>query len=57
MVEQILGEFQHQTESVTIIPSRGGAFEVTVDGDVIYSKLATGRHPEYEEVAALIRPS
>lgn len=57
MVEQILGEFQHQTESVTIIPSRGGAFEVTVDGDLIYSKLATGRHVEYEEIAALIRPS
>jgi len=57
MVEQIIGEFEHQTESVTIIPSSGGAFEVTVDGDLIYSKLATGRHVEYEEVAALIRPS
>ena len=57
MVEQILGEFQTETESITLIPSRGGAFEVTVDGDLIYSKLATGRHVEYEEVAALIRPS
>ena len=55
MVEQILGEFQTEIESITIIPSSGGAFEVTVDGDLIYSKLATGRHVEYEEIAALIR--
>jgi len=55
MVEQILGEFQTGIESITIIPSSGGAFEVTVDGDLIYSKLATGRHVEYEEIAALIR--
>ncbi len=55
MVEQILAEFQHQTESVGIIPSKGGVFEVVVDGDLIYSKKATGRHTDYEEVGELIR--
>lgn len=55
MAEQILGEFEHQTESLKLIPSRGGVFEVVVDGDLVYSKKATGRHAEYEEVAAEIR--
>lgn len=55
MVEQILTEFQHQTESVSIIPSRGGVFEVVLDGELIYSKKATGRHTDYEEVGELIR--
>ena len=55
MVEKLLGEFEHQIDSVTIIPSRGGVFEVTADEDLIYSKKATGRHAEYDEVAAPVR--
>ncbi len=38
-----------------LIPSSGGAFEVVVDGDLIYSKLETGEHAEYEQVAAPLR--
>jgi selenoprotein W-related protein len=55
MVEQILGEFEHQTESLKLIPSGGGVFEVVVNADLIYSKKETGRHAEYEEVAVEIR--
>ena len=55
MVEQLLGEFEHQIDSVTLIPSRGGVFEVTANEDLIYSKKATGRHAEYDEVAVPLR--
>ena len=55
MVEQLLGEFEHHIDSVTLVPSRGGVFEVVVDGDLVYSKLSTGRHAEYPEVADPIR--
>ena len=55
MVEQLLGEFEHQIDSVTIIPSRGGVFEVTAGEDLIYSKKATGRHAEYDDVAVPLR--
>ncbi|MBU0742609.1 Rdx family protein [bacterium] len=40
---------------VELIPSGGGVFEVTVDGDLVYSKKSTGRHAEPGEVAGLIR--
>jgi selenoprotein W-related protein len=40
---------------VTLVPSRGGVFEVTVDSELVYSKKATGRHAEYDEVLAKIR--
>ena len=33
-----------------LIPSDGGAFEVSVDGDKIFSKLKTGRFPEHDEI-------
>jgi selenoprotein W-related protein len=48
-------EFEHDIGSLTILPSRGGVFEVTVDETLVYSKKATGRHPEYDEVAAPLR--
>jgi selenoprotein W-related protein len=38
-----------------LIPSRGGVFEVVVDGDLIYSKKATGRHADPEEVLSQLR--
>lgn len=38
-----------------IVPSGGGVFEVTVDGDLVYSKKATGRHAEYDEVLSSLR--
>lgn len=38
-----------------MIPSDGGVFEVVLDGDLIYSKKATGRHAEPDEVAGLLR--
>lgn len=55
MVEGLLGEFEHNIQNFTLIPSRGGVFEVVVDGDLIYSKLETGEHAEYEQVAGPIR--
>jgi selT/selW/selH-like putative selenoprotein len=39
---------------VTLIPSKGGAFEVFVDGRKVFSKLELGRFPAYREVPALV---
>ena len=40
--------------TVALIESSGGAFEVTVDGVLVFSKLKLGRHPEEGEVVRLI---
>ena len=37
------------------MPSKGGVFEVTIDGDLIYSKKASGRHAKAGEVMGLVR--
>jgi selenoprotein W-related protein len=55
MVEKLLGEFEHKIDAVTVVPSRGGVFEVTAGDALLYSKKATGRHAEYEEVATPLR--
>ncbi len=40
--------------SLRLIPSRGGAYEVTVNGDLLYSKKQLKRHAEPGEVEYLI---
>ena len=40
--------------SFELIKGTGGAFEVEVDGNKIYSKLATKRFPAYQEVPMLL---
>ncbi len=55
MADQLLEEFEHNVETLTFIPSKGGVFEVVVDGSLAYSKKETGRHADYEEVALAAR--
>jgi selT/selW/selH-like putative selenoprotein len=33
-----------------LVPSGGGVFEVTINGDLVWSKKATKRFPEYGEI-------
>lgn len=42
-------------EGVDLIPSSKGRFEVTLDGELIFSKAALGRHAEPGEIAGIVR--
>jgi len=47
---RILEEFPQA--QVELVRSSGGVFEVSRDGELIYSKKETGRHPTWEEIRA-----
>lgn len=51
MAAKIFDEFGFVFD-IGLVPSKGGVFEVTVDGHLIYSKKETGRHAEYESDVA-----
>ncbi len=55
MVEKLLGEFEHKIDAITLVPGRGGVFEVTADDTLVYSKKATGEHADYDDVAVPLR--
>jgi selenoprotein W-related protein len=38
-----------------LLPSSKGRFEVILDGDLIFSKAALGRHAQPGEVADIVR--
>ena len=46
---------EHAISTLEIIPSRGGVFEVEIDGELIFSKKKLGRHAKAGEVMGLIR--
>ncbi len=54
LAETLIGKYGDDLEAVDIVPSSGGAFEVSLDGDLIYSKLKTGSFPETEDITGAI---
>jgi selT/selW/selH-like putative selenoprotein len=40
---------------LVIVPSRGGVFEVVVDGDLIHSRKATGEYADPDKVVEDLR--
>jgi len=55
MAQHILSEFEHDIDDITLIPSRGGVFEVVAGDELVYSKKATGRHAEPHDVLVPLR--
>ena len=49
----ILGNYQHVVDSLTFTTGSKGVFDVTVDGELLYSKHDTGRHADPGEVLEL----
>ncbi len=47
-------QYEESIESITLIPSDGGVYEVIVNDQLIYSKKQTQRHAEAGEVEKLV---
>lgn len=55
LANELLKEFEYEIGNLTLVPSDGGKFEVTVGDKLVYSKLQTKRHAEPGEVLGLVR--
>jgi selenoprotein W-related protein len=55
LTEELLKHYEHLIEEIKLIPSDGGKFEVTVNGELLYSKLSTHRHAEPGEILGMLR--
>lgn len=56
LMEEVLDdrEIEAYIRSWKLIPGKGGVFELTLNGELIFSKKALGRHAEPGEIKALI---
>jgi selenoprotein W-related protein len=55
LAAELLNNFEPEIDSVTLVPSDNGRFEVTVNDRLIFSKLQTHRHAEPGEITRLIK--
>jgi selenoprotein W-related protein len=46
LTSKLLTTFKQKIRDLKLIPSGGGCFEVSVNGELIYSKLQTGKFPD-----------
>jgi selenoprotein W-related protein len=56
LTDEILGEreIEYFIGSWVLIPSAGGVFEFEVNGELLFSKKALGRHAEPGEIRTLL---
>jgi selenoprotein W-related protein len=54
LTADLLKDFEHSIAEWKLIPSRGGVFEVTIDGELVFSKKQLGRHATTVEIRNLI---
>jgi len=55
VAEELLASYQHRIDALTLVPGPRGIFDVTVNGELIFSKHATGRHAERGEVLEIFQ--
>jgi selenoprotein W-related protein len=56
MALELLTAFQPGLGLLELEPGSGGCFEVSVDGELVYSKLAEDRFPELNELKEIVAP-
>jgi selenoprotein W-related protein len=55
LMDELLKNYEHVIETITLVPSDGGKFEITVNGNLLFSKSELHRHAEPGEVLGLVR--
>lgn len=55
LAEALLDDFGADLAEVTLVPSGGGAFEVTINGELVFSKKREHRHPTIQEIQRALR--
>lgn len=56
MADELLSNYQHVIEQLNLVTSSGGAFEVTIDGKLVFSKKTKQkRHAEPGEILDIFR--
>ena len=46
MASLLLNSLKQKITDLTLVPSGGGCFELAVNGELVYSKLQTGKFPD-----------
>jgi selenoprotein W-related protein len=54
LTDELLTRWAPVIETVELLPSSKGRFEVALDGELLFSKASLGRHAEPGEIVGLV---
>ena len=54
LTSHLVERYQLKLKSLTLVPSYGGVFNVSINGEQVYSNRQTGRFPTDQEIDAAI---
>jgi selenoprotein W-related protein len=46
LTSKLLTTYKQKISELKLIPSGGGCFELSINGELVYSKLKTGKFPD-----------
>jgi selenoprotein W-related protein len=55
MAQELLSTFSEEIGAVTLVPSTGGAFQIEVDGEVIWERKRDGGFPDVKALKQRVR--
>jgi len=55
VAQELLAALEQELAGITLVPGRGGVFDVRLDGEIVFSHGETGRFPEPRELKGLLR--
>jgi selenoprotein W-related protein len=47
---KILTTYKQKIKELKLVPGGGGCFELSLDGELVYSKLKTGQFPDEQQM-------
>jgi selenoprotein W-related protein len=50
LTAKLLSKYKQRIKDLKLIPAGGGCFELSLDGDLVYSKKQTGKFPDEQWV-------
>jgi selenoprotein W-related protein len=54
LTSKLLTTFKQQIQDLKLVPSGGGCFELTANGELLYSKLKTKEFPDEQAMLEMI---
>jgi selenoprotein W-related protein len=55
LAQELLTTFEAELGEVALVPGTGGVLDVRLDGELIFSRAASGRFPESKELKQAVR--
>ena len=55
IAQELLAAHGREVAGLTLVPGRGGVFDIRIDGELVFSQKEAGRFPEPREIKDALR--